>query len=138
MGKKARAGDGQPRSNRRRMEEAVTIRLLPAQKAELESKAAVFGMKLTSYLRRVALTDRPIKSARVNQAALAELSRVTYQLNKVGVLINQIARACNTTGQILSPEQFSELVADLKTITGEAANQIRSLSDLDEGDGDDT
>lgn len=138
MGKKARAGDGQQRSNRRKKCEVLTVRLLPAQKAELENKAVIVGMRVTSYARHVLLTDRPIASSRVNQAALAELSKVSYRLNKIGVLINQIARVCNTTGQVLSSEKFEALIVDLKTITGEAANQIRSLSDLDEGGGDDS
>ncbi|MBF0268780.1 MAG: plasmid mobilization relaxosome protein MobC [Alphaproteobacteria bacterium] len=136
VGKKARAGDGQQRSNRRKKCEALTVRLLPAQKVELEDKAAIVGMKVTSYARHVLLTDRPIASSRVNQVALAELSKVSYRLNKIGVLINQIARVCNATGQILSPDEFFELVGYLKAASDKAGGLIRRLSNLDEEDKD--
>lgn len=124
MGKRARAGDGQPRSNRRKKCDALTVRLLPAQKAELENRAAVVGMKVTSYARHVLLIDRPLSAARVNDAALVHLSKLIFEINKVGVNLNQLVRFYNTTGQPFFRDEVSEQLARIN----DAVKEVRSFA----------
>jgi hypothetical protein len=138
MSGRAKTGDGQPRSNKRRATEGYFVRLLPAQKAEIELKASVVGLKPTAYLRQTGLAYRPVTSARVNQTALAQLARLTFQVNKIGVNVNQIARHCNGTGEVLAEEQLKQLQDFLTEVASDAANLIRKLGAVEQGEPDDS
>ena len=98
--------------------ERLNLRLTLGERATLEAKAAAAGVPPTDYARRVALGG---------QLAIAQTKAADPQLvlalNRVGVNLNQIARAINAhTGFV--PADLSRTLARI--------NQL--LDDLQEGE----
>lgn len=89
-----------------RLSGKISLRLTPDDLAALEGEAAAQGLsrtQWTTHLIRRRLYDRPQLSA-PDALALIEIRR---ELRRIGVNINQIARALNTAileGQVLSLE----------------------------------
>jgi len=82
-------------SNKRQRGAPVSIRLLPSERAEVETRARASGLSIGSYLRASALGSsgpRARRSPPVNAEALAH---AVAQLNKAGNNLNQIARVLN-------------------------------------------
>lgn len=82
-------------SNKRQRAVAISVRLLPAERIEVEERAREAGLSVGSYLRASALGSagpRARRSPPVNAEALA---RAVAQLNKAGSNLNQIARVLN-------------------------------------------
>lgn len=97
--------------------ERLNLRLTQGERATLEAKAAAAGVPPTDYARRVALGGQ----LAIVEAKAAD-PQLVLALNRVGVNLNQIARAINAhTG--FSPADLSCTLARL--------NQL--LDDLQEG-----
>jgi hypothetical protein len=82
-------------SNKRQRGVPVSMRLLPSERAEVETRARAAGLSIGSYLRASALGSsgpRARRSPPVNAEALAH---AVAQLNKAGNNLNQIARVLN-------------------------------------------
>lgn len=97
-------------------------------------KAAFVGMTVPAFMREMSLMDRPLSPARINDAALNQIGGLSYQIQKIGTLLNQIAHACNISGQLLDQTQFDELSSNLKIVVADAGALIRNLSDHEDKD----
>lgn len=82
------------------------LRLSPKEKEELEARADRAGLSLSEYLRRKAL-GKPVKT-KVDGKALKEL-------NRIGVNLNQLARAANR-GDLLLDGQAKEAIQELRAL----------------------
>ena len=97
-----------------RRRRTVGVRVTEAEAAELRSRAQAARLSMGAYLRRRALGQR-VRSAVERRLGAAELR----ELNRIGVNLNQMARALNS-GAAPSPaetqaavERVGELVAKL-------------------------
>ena len=97
----------------------VGVRVTEAEAEELQERAQGARLSVGAYLRRRGLGQR-VRMAAERRLGAAELR----ELNRIGVNLNQMARAMNS-GAVASPagtretvEQVSELVARL--LAGEA------------------
>ena len=99
---------GRPEKARdeQRSERLPDIRVTLAERHHVETMAALAGLSLTEFSRRAILGQR-ITARREQQAAHGAL----VELNRVGVNLNQIARAVNR-GRDLPPE-FAEILAQI-------------------------
>ena len=104
-------------SERRRR--TIGVRVTEAEAAELRERAQAARLSVGAYLRRRALGQR-VRSAVERRLGAAELR----ELNRIGVNLNQMARALNS-GAVSSSaetratvEQVGEMVA--KLLAGEA------------------
>ena len=92
----------------------VGVRVTETEAAELQERAQAARLSMGAYLRRRALGQR-VRSAVERRLGAAELR----ELNRIGVNLNQMARALNS-GSVSSPaetqkavERVGELVAKL-------------------------
>lgn len=98
--------------------ERLNLRLTQGERATLEAKAAAAGVPPSDYARRVALGGR----LAIVQTKAAD-PQLVLALNRIGVNLNQIARAINVHSGF-SPADLSQILARL--------NQL--LDDLQEGE----
>ena len=96
----------------------VGVRVTEAEEAELQERAQDARLSVGAYLRRRALGQR-VRMAAERRLGGAELR----ELNRIGVNLNQMARAMNAgaaapAGTREAVEQVSELVA--RVLAGEA------------------
>jgi len=101
---KTRAGDGMPRSNQRRRNHTMTVRLTASERDEIERRAAEIGLRTRDYGRRMMLHGGQIASPQDRETAIAALSKLAFQTRRIGVSLNQLAHVANATGTVpLSP-----------------------------------
>ncbi len=82
----------------------------------IRNKAKYLDMTISSYLRKMAIEGIIIKK---------DFNSVFYELNKIGVNINQIAKKVNETG-IVNSRDFDELKAEVNSIFELYYNKILS------------
>ena len=82
----------------------VGVRVTEAEAAELQERAQAARLSMGAYLRRRALGQR-VRSAVERRLGAAELR----ELNRIGVNLNQMARAMNS-GTVSSPAETQEAV----------------------------
>lgn len=67
------------------------LRLSPSEKTALEAKATEADLKLSEYLRAAGLKQKISR-----QQPVPEVNRMTYvELSRIGINLNQLAKACN-------------------------------------------
>lgn len=70
------------------------LRLSKAERAALEEKAKEAGLKLSAYLREAGLS----KTIQRKNNLVPEINRAVYaELGRIGININQLAKAANTS-----------------------------------------
>lgn len=70
------------------------LRLSKAERAALEEKAKEAGLKLSAYLREAGLS----KTVQKRNNFIPQINRETYvELGRIGININQLAKAANTS-----------------------------------------
>ena len=81
----------------------------PDEMARIELDAVRLGLTITDYCRHAAL-DRPV---RVIVAQRADHGPILSELTRIGVNLNQIARAANATGALAAdlPDTLAQLRA---------------------------
>lgn len=107
------------------------LRLSPSERKKLEELAEAVGLKLSSYLRQAGLNGGEVGSPKkmnpivpeANRRTYWELGETNYQLRRIGININQIAKASNTAlkrGYLLSveSEKLSQLSQQLEELEG--------------------
>ena len=82
----------------------VGVRVTEAEETELRERAQAARLSMGAYLRRRALGQR-VRSAVERRLGAAELR----ELNRIGVNLNQMARALNS-GAVSSPAETQEAV----------------------------
>jgi hypothetical protein len=78
--------------------------LTPAERAELETRARVAGLSLSSFCRAAALGEAGPRARRRPTVEAALLAQTHAELRRVGNNLNQIARALNSGHRVLVPE----------------------------------
>ena len=91
-----------------RTERCAHIRLTMAERHDMESKAAALGVSVANYARS------RLCGYRLPTRRDVELGSVAVSLNRIGVNLNQIARAANS-GQGL-PGDFAAVMAELREV----------------------
>jgi hypothetical protein len=110
-------GDGKPRSEQRQRKKVVAFRVNDDQHAIIEMRAHAAGMKPGDYAREMSLGGG-VTQARLDRAVTASLTKLVYELRKIGTNLNQIAHVANATGTQPLPVVFDRVLADLtKTVT---------------------
>lgn len=70
------------------------IRITPEEEKTLRKKCFDLGIKESDYLR--AIINNYMPNIKLNE----EVSKLTYEIRKIGININQIAKVANQTGNI--------------------------------------
>lgn len=104
-GPTARTKGGRPRGSRRR--EKVEVRVSAAEKADLRGSAREAGLTVSEYVRRRSL-GQPV-------AAWAD-RETRVLLRRIGVNLNQLARAANTSGASAPGRQLDEALGELRRV----------------------
>jgi hypothetical protein len=104
-----------------RRDARYVLRLTDQEHAQAEARAAAYGLTLSEYFRRQALS-RPLPERRAERQATAEL---TTALLRIGVNLNQIAKHMNAGRE--APEYLPDLIATI-------AQHVERLSDEPRGD----
>lgn len=89
--------------------------MTPAEKAELKHLAEEKGLTMSDYIRRVAARPPDITRKEYNE----EISKVIYEIHKIGVNINQIAKKYNEN-EYKEPSEY--LLSQLDVVYGLAAD----------------
>ncbi len=110
-----------------KLERSILLKLTPAEKLEWQEKAARAGMPLAVMIRQVMRGAR--LSSRIDRAFYAER---TYQIRRIGINLNQIARWANT---YKSSAEAIEVIEGLRAIE-EALKELAATPDK-EGTNDD-
>lgn len=91
--------------------ERLNLRLLPDERVEIETRAAMLGIAPSDYARRRAIGSRvAVHTARRADPALV------LAINRIGVNLNQIARSINAEGGRFAGYKFQDLVETLERI----------------------
>ena len=106
---------GRPRKDPAdRRSETYGLRLSPKEKSELEDRAERAGLSLAEYLRRRAL-GKPVRT-RVDKEA-------THELNRIGVNLNQLARAANAGKLEAVSDRAEAAIEELRALIEELGQQ---------------
>ncbi len=89
--------------------EQLNIRCTEYEKDQIHRLAKDQGMQIGDYVRQMAMQGYAIH---VNYTELREL---VYEVNKIGVNINQIAHKVNSTDSVLKPD-IEDLKSDMDII----------------------
>jgi hypothetical protein len=89
----------------------LNLRLLPDERAELDQRAAALGLTPSDYARRLATGSR-VAAVTARRADPA----LVLALNRIGVNLNQIARAANSDGGRFAGFQYQDLAETLVRI----------------------
>lgn len=92
-----------------KLSERLGIRVTPEEKNLLEKKAAFCNIKKGEYIRKIIKEDLIIVEDNSHE------ERIIYELNKIGININQIARIVNLNGNI-NDNEMKELLNYKKKI----------------------
>jgi hypothetical protein len=86
---------------------ALKVQLTPTERAELDRRAAASGLTLSEFARIVLLSDlkAPAPPARDPEAIAA----VTFQLQKIGTNVNQMAKIANERRVLPLEREFREV-----------------------------
>ena len=104
-----------------RRSRTIGVRITTAEAAEIGERAGAAHMTRGGYMRRRAL-GQPVREAAVHRLGAAE----PVELHRIGVNLNQIARALNSgasapAGTLEAVERVGELASGL--LTGEALDR---------------
>lgn len=98
----------------------LTIRLSSAEITELHRRADAEGCTLAAYARR-AIFGRAADYATAPMPAVLDpaTERLTEQVRRVGVNVNQMTRRCNELG-VPPPPELIELLTEIRTYVQQA------------------
>lgn len=111
--------DGQKKSDRTRKN--VSVRPTPEQLGQLHERAASFGYgSLSKYL-----IERGLHEGEMIQSVDREkLERLLYEVRKVGVNINQIARQMHKGYAEYSQAYLDQAMQQVERVVGEIAGEL--------------
>ena len=106
-----RSRGGRPRlSGKERRAHRIGVSLNEAEREAIAAKADAVGLRPAAYLRQAGLGAR--LSARVNE-------RAYHQLSRIGVNVNQVARVANQAGRLPELGVLQALLAEVIEIRGQ-------------------
>lgn len=113
------AGGRPQRDEAERRDAVLSVRCTAAERARIEASAAALDAHLADFLRS-AILDRPAAPRRRRSAASS--GRLTpaelRELNRIGVNLNQIARALNYGTRDPVAAELADTLAQLRAILG--------------------
>ena len=86
--------------------EIVKIRMTAKEKAELQKLAGQHHMNMSDYIRRVSARPPNVTKDEFEDS----VTRVIYEINKIGVNINQIAKKYNENRYVKPSEELLRLL----------------------------
>lgn len=113
-------------SSKARKDRLVNVRLTDAEHGKIEEAAKVADMSVSAFFRSLLLEGagvRPIltRDDRLIMAALLE------DMRKIGVNLNQVARALNS-GKAVHPSELDINLANVQSIQAAVMLELRALS----------
>ena len=101
----------------------ITMRLTPAEKEKLSSKAAEARMSMSQYL--LALSEQK------KIIVVDELPELVRQIIKIGTNVNQIAMVANTHKSVSSKqiETVESQLSDIQNLLGNLIDVIKNSKD---------
>lgn len=97
---------------RSKLDRQLKVYVTEEEEIELKLKAEITDMSFSSFARAVLLE----KQVKANQR---ELKRIRYELNKIGVNLNQLVRKANETGRFPGKEKLEAFRQDIISILEE-------------------
>jgi len=94
----------------------LAVRLTAAERMTVEARAAQLGLPLADYARQVLLTGRVVERAGCVEAA------AIVAVNRVGVLLNQLAAVANRSGDTRHLDQLTAALANIEQAVDRLAN----------------
>jgi len=88
----------------------ITIRVSEEEREQLKKTAEAEGMTLSDYVRSRLTGVKPRRKPKTEE--VEELRKLAYEIHKIGVNINQIARAMNTALKTAPNERFFSAVEE--------------------------
>ena len=98
--------------------EMLRVRMTPEEKAALHKQASLHRKSMSEYIRSVAKCPPDVTRDEFD----ASIVRMIYEINKIGVNINQIAKKVNATGSI-----YAEDVEEIRQRVDAIYDQIGKL-----------
>jgi hypothetical protein len=102
---------------------ALRLQLTPAERAELDAAAADQGARVSTVAREMMFRRSAARPSGITPAVIdrtrKDLDASQRANNSVGVLLNQLARHANTTGELgpVRLEELDEAIAETKRAT---------------------
>ncbi|MGK7875441.1 MAG: plasmid mobilization relaxosome protein MobC [Xenococcaceae cyanobacterium] len=82
----------------------IHIRLSDSEYHQIQAKAKQLGISMSEFVRRAAFRrELPQPLPQINIDTYSELGQIKLELNRMGINLNQIAKACNTSVQLGEP-----------------------------------
>jgi hypothetical protein len=102
-------------SDKRQRAHVVGVRLLPAEHARLQAKAAEAGLRVGSFLRACALGDAGPRARRSPTVNASLLASAMARLNQAGNNLNQIAHALNAA-RTVDARETAKALSELRAV----------------------
>lgn len=120
---------GRPRkTNADRRSEHIRIRVRPDERAVIEQRAASTNLPLSEFVREQAISGRVL----VRQFnTLSAVDR--HALARLGSNLNQIARACNATGDTTRARNIEAYLEELRRFIDRLDNASGASDELGQG-----
>lgn len=94
---------------RPKLDRLLKVYVTEEEEIELKLKAEITDMSFSSFARAV-LMEKQVK------ANPRELKRIRYELNKIGVNLNQLARRANETGELPGRKKLDSIRHEIITL----------------------
>lgn len=104
----------------------LSVRVSPAERAEIEAAAEAANLTIASYIRETVLRAPQTKKVRRPSLDRALLAQMLGQLGKVGGNLNQIAHRLNE-GRGVGAARIEAAVEDFKELRKEIIIALRKL-----------
>ena len=105
----------------------LSLRLTEEEKEKIREKAEQASLSISDYARAVLLSTKNIR--RKQKMDCEAIKRLVYEINKIGVNLNQIARKINTSRDI--DIQVLESLRNMEYALVEILSSVRKEDDTD-------
>ncbi len=113
------------RNARPRRTRHVSVRFTPEEYAELEDKALTVGVEVSAVIRSLVLSEPLRRRMPENSPDIVALGKALAALNKVGGLLNQIAKEAHITGDLTT---YQHAQTDRATLAEVARAIMKALN----------
>ncbi|NEO33814.1 MAG: MobC family plasmid mobilization relaxosome protein [Symploca sp. SIO3C6] len=108
----------------------IHIRLSDSEYNQIQTKAEQLGISMSEFVRRAAFRrELPQPLPQINLDAYSELGQIKLELNRMGINLNQIAKACNSSVQLGEPVVVNRgLLESNQNLISQTQQQITVLA----------
>ena len=103
--------------------EELHFRVTPTEKKEIEAKAKLVGKSVANYLISLSQNQRIVVAKK--------LPKLIYEINKIGVNVNQIAAVANSQGYV-NKEMLMKVGDDLQKVVDLLQQILEEVYNTDE------